>query len=216
MAVIKRASIKGGSNASLRMSLPGYDVDTAALNQMAFDARVRKYGKIHASCLARTPVLSTGNPGVVTISFGRTFSKVPLVIAMSTFGDPIAIPSNRWQGDNFDIVWNTASNTPQNYTYLAVSLSAMQLVTYSDFGSWGYAVHRVQARGLASMLVVFDTKGEIEQVITLGDNDEMERAYKSEGKQTYRRRQDRGCFKSVDEQRGVDVSPNRHHRAVHA
>jgi hypothetical protein len=50
----KRVLIKGGSAAALQVSLPGFDVTTATLDQMAFDARFANLTVIMKGALAVT------------------------------------------------------------------------------------------------------------------------------------------------------------------
>lgn len=136
MAIIKRASIKGGAAASLRMSLPGYDVDTATLDQMAFDARFANMER-YTEGFSVAPFTGVDGPtSTPFISFGRTFSTVPIVLALWGGDNPFSNPAARYSLNSFDIIWNTSSNTPQSYFFLTVTQSGMQFTAFSGFGTY--------------------------------------------------------------------------------
>jgi hypothetical protein len=71
--MVDRVLMKGGALASLQVSLPGFDVNTATLDQMAFDAR-----------FSNTSLIMSGSVYVpaetwTTVYFPQSYSTIPRV-----------------------------------------------------------------------------------------------------------------------------------------
>jgi len=71
----KRVLIQGGQAAAIQVSLPGFDVTTATLDQMAFDAR---FGHLR---LLMNGVIYIPYNTYQTVSYGTTLSRIPRVVA---------------------------------------------------------------------------------------------------------------------------------------
>lgn len=82
--MVDRVWIRGGVSAAIQVSLPGVDVKTARLDQMAFDARLANMTIIMAGAVQ----LAAGSE--TFIGFGQTFSTIPRVLA--SFGGFQASP----------------------------------------------------------------------------------------------------------------------------
>jgi hypothetical protein len=130
MTRVKRASIKGGVDPSLRVSLYPFDVDTATLDQMAFDARFANMERFMQG-YATTPLLNDeSQPGTVTVSFGRAFTTAPLVIA--SYGG--FSPASDHSGSSFSITYNPSGGG--SYWDLRVGTNSMTFRSYTSFGQY--------------------------------------------------------------------------------
>ncbi len=69
--MVDRVRIRGGQAAALQVSLPGYDVTTATLDQMAFDARFANM------TLVMRGVVFVPHETWTTVYFPTTYSAVP-------------------------------------------------------------------------------------------------------------------------------------------
>jgi hypothetical protein len=128
---VKRASIKGGVDPSLRVSLYPYDVDSATLDQMAFDARFANMERFLQGS-AITPLLNDENQlGTVTVNFGRVFATVPLVIAHYGGFNPAV----DFTGSSFTITYSPGQTTP-GFWDLIVGTSSMTFRSFTSFGQY--------------------------------------------------------------------------------
>ncbi len=132
MTRIKRASIKGGVDPSLRASLYPFDVDSATLDQMAFDARFANMERFLQG-YAITPVLAQeGVPGTVTVNFGSVFATAPLVIA--NYGG--FNPANDHTGSSFTITYSPGQTNASFWDLRVVTQSNMTFRSYTSFGQY--------------------------------------------------------------------------------
>lgn len=83
--MVQRVLIQDGAAAGIQVSLPGFDVTTATLNQMAFDSR---FANMH---LVIQGVVFVSWETPTTVFFPQAFSTIPrLICGMgSTFGGEI-------------------------------------------------------------------------------------------------------------------------------
>jgi hypothetical protein len=131
---IKRASIKGGVDPSLRASLYPFDVDTATLDQLAFDARFANMERFKQG-YAVTPLLQVSNqPGTRTVEFGRVFQAVPLVIGHWNAGDPAV--NGFSGGSSFFIQFDINHNNNPSFWDLLVGTSSMTFRSFTSFGQY--------------------------------------------------------------------------------
>lgn len=83
----KRVLMQSGQAAALQVSLPGYDVTTATLDQMAFDARMGNLRKIIEGGVG------IAFPGSASISYPTSYATIPRVVAIFVPSQTIFSPS---------------------------------------------------------------------------------------------------------------------------
>lgn len=141
MALRKRVDLIGTGDASLRMSLDGYDVDTATLDQMAFDARFANMER-YMEGFAVAPYLGNSNTTSATVYFGRTFSTPPIVLAMWQFGNPAATDATskyyKYYSRNFWARWEKSGDYSADYYRLYVGLSSMTFTALNSYNVYHF------------------------------------------------------------------------------
>lgn len=121
--MVNRVKFQGGALASLKVSLPGYDVDTATFDQLAFDARFANMtlimsGKIFCPWETWT-----------TVYFPTTYSTIPRAfLGYNNSGGSSASPS----ADPTRIVCPGAVLTSGSGTYLWMNI-AFVTTSYMQF-----------------------------------------------------------------------------------
>lgn len=72
--MVKRVIIRGGASSAMIVSLPGYDAETATLNQTCFDSRWSGLIPFLSGQISRT------GTGTSSASFGQTLDQPPLFV----------------------------------------------------------------------------------------------------------------------------------------
>lgn len=82
--MVDRVLIQNGQAAAIQVSLPGFDVKTATLDQMVFDARFANMNLFLKGSIFLT------NGSWFTVGFGTTFPTIPRVLAGFQNGGQLA------------------------------------------------------------------------------------------------------------------------------
>lgn len=113
--MVDRVLLKGGALASLQVSLPGYDVKTATLDQMAFDARFSNMNLVMKGSVFVPYETWT------TVYFPTTYSTIPrLFCGYNNGGGASATPIGG--ADPTRIVCPGAVLTSAGGTYLSMNV----------------------------------------------------------------------------------------------
>ncbi|ETR75920.1 hypothetical protein X566_20200 [Afipia sp. P52-10] len=117
--MVKRVLMRGGISSALRVSLPGFDVETANLSQLAFDARFA-----NLQVYTKGAVTIGGGNVAYSFSFGETLPAAPLgffVFNVFNPGDgnlrgqmPFIVKST--SGGPITVSCNYASVSPSGFT----------------------------------------------------------------------------------------------------
>lgn len=139
--MVDRVLIRGGASAAMRVSLPGFDVNTANLSQLAFDARFA-----NLEVYRKGAVSISGSNAVNSFPFGETLSAAPLgLFVFNVFN-----PGDGVLRGQAPFIVKTTTGGPITYSnaYAAVSASGMTLQFWAT-GS-GIIVYYVLYRQLTA------------------------------------------------------------------
>lgn len=138
--MVDRVLIRGGQSAAMRVSLPGYDVQTANISQLAFDARFA-----NLLVYRRGTVAITGSGADNFIPFGETLDKPPLgFFIMGHF------PSFGINGQTPNAVMNYGSSSAYLYRQAITTTTGFYLKTDQPTPSGGFTCLYVVFKQLAA------------------------------------------------------------------
>lgn len=118
---MKRVLIQSGIDACMRVSMPGYDVDSADIEQTCFDSRWSGFARYLQGSV------DSANDVAATVSFGETLAAPPLFVG---YHDPGIVLT---PGAQLQSPWMFRGGGSDEWGYVSVSTTSM--VFRFKFGS---------------------------------------------------------------------------------